>query len=191
MQNEFQRKILARVREFLESKQAGEANAALQKIRASSLLAIPAILGGCIRDLILGIAPRDVDIIVWGLTNNELKDIFPNSNRTKFGGIELETVDIWGLADTITLKGRPAMFSELPFTTLLNIDAVVATQNWVGLGTEPENNFQYAIENKFVELNNTNHSHAPADYIREKIINNLKKLDSSWSYGERLRLYLS
>lgn len=96
------------------------------------------LFGGVLRDLMIhgGAArPRDVDIVVDGVSVGDLEAVFRTSvvRRTRFGGLHLRVdgwmFDIWPLAETWALREQAIPFSgasALPCSTFLNVEAIAA-----------------------------------------------------------------
>lgn len=190
--------VLFKVDEFLESKQGRWGAYILNVCRNEGWT--PAIFGGCIRDLFLGLEPRDVDIVVKYTSFDKLKkrfSHFADKEHTTLGGLRLTTnsrtvikVDIWAIQDTVTCAplGLFPSFFTLPFTSLLNTDGIIVEpEKFVYTGNAPNNSFYHAFENKFLELNNTNYSHASEDYINGKLLNTVNKLNETWTLGPNLK----
>lgn len=118
-----------------ESKFRAPVHAILREIGSSGQPAF--FFGGLLRDLMMygsGAVPRDLDIVIGGGTKS-ICDSFDCylKRRTRFGGLHLDAkgwlFDIWNLQDTWAFReglveGRN--FSDLPKTTFLNVEAVVA-----------------------------------------------------------------
>ena len=121
-----------------------------------------AIVGGAIRDWILGFEPRDIDIVV----DTEKEKLYPIiepylKEKTKFGGyhllIDQIKVDIWPLCETwafgvIDIKDK-ATLKDFPATVVYNIDAIVMR---LSDGVYFENNFFYSIKNRILTTIFTN-----------------------------------
>jgi hypothetical protein len=92
-----------------------------------------AIVGGALRDWLLGYEPRDLDLVV-DVGHSALADVLEPlaERRTRFGGYHLRVggcqLDIWSLETTwafnsLALHKQPIL-PELPRTAFFNLDAV-------------------------------------------------------------------
>ncbi len=134
------------------------------------------IVGGTIRDIILGpkivgsgaYYPRDVDIVVVGVDNEEIRAVFKHlyDRDTRFGGVHLidykpegwkVMFDVWALQATwgFTVQALPMHISSFPQLPFLNLDtAVVEIQALRGRPRQVfENGFVEGINERTIEIN--------------------------------------
>lgn len=148
-------------------KATSEAACALEKTCRDNMIAAY-FFGGVCRDCWNGKAPRDIDIVVddafWEEFNKAAAAHKPRANR--FGGLKFSlhgtSVDAWPIAKTWTFANglsRPTAVTQLPETTFLNIESVVAMvwhpeEPWVF-----QKGFYRAMESRTLEIQNFNNPH--------------------------------
>ena len=108
-------------------------------------------------------APRDVDIVVDGVSIQELESLFSDVlvRKTRFGGLHLNVqgwmIDVWPLSDTWALKelsicGRD--FEALTRTTFLNVEAAtISLSVQHGARMVHAHGFFEAIKTKTLDIN--------------------------------------
>jgi len=134
------------------------------------------VVGGTIRDVVLGprivgpaaYYPRDIDIIVIGVTHDEIRKKFEPVYRrsTRFGGLHLVDqkpgglkvlFDVWALDQTWAFKVQPVAvdISSFPLMPFLNLDtAAIEIQSRPGKARNFfENGFIDAINRRTLEIN--------------------------------------
>lgn len=140
------------------------------------------IFGGFLRDLLLREArfvPRDLDLVVGQIDDRCLAEIVRPFlvRRTRFGGYQLlldgRRVDIWSLEHTwafVMGLVRPASFAELPLTTFLNIEAVVAEVGEQGIGEVWEEGFFRAIDTRILNVNLAENPYPALCVVRSLVV---------------------
>ncbi|WP_179233479.1 hypothetical protein [Burkholderia sp. AU16741] len=82
-----------------------------------------AVVGGWARDLLMGRAPHDIDMVVFGAESKQLEKILPPAKRrTAFGGVAFEygdiEIDLWSLESTYLIREFEL---ELTLETLMQV----------------------------------------------------------------------
>lgn len=125
------------------------------------------VFGGVLRDLsILGPSelPRDVDVVVSGVSPSDLEEAFKDivQEKNRFGGLRLRAggwlIDIWSLHDTWAFREgyiAEVSFDSLVKTTFLNVEAA-AIDVFAPPGKRREiytHGFAEAIDSGVVDIN--------------------------------------
>lgn len=126
------------------------------------------IFGGMLRDLLAGLTPRDVDLVVGDDVASDLDAQLSRwrPRRNRYGGLNFKNdgweFDLWALGKTWAFHNYPVgsvletSFSALPQTTFLNVEAV-AMQLWPSDHSKSRNVFEHgffsAFRTKTVEIN--------------------------------------
>ncbi|MGY3087027.1 hypothetical protein ACVWYF_000053 [Hymenobacter sp. UYAg731] len=149
-----------------EDKKISQLHSTLGELRSSGNSLF--LFGGMLRDLLTGMEPRDVDLVV---SDEAVKDIDEkvsrwNPRRNRYGGLNFKNdgweFDLWPLGKTWAFHHYPvgssleASFDCLPRTTFLNVEAI-AMQLWPSEpnGTREvfEHGFFSAFRTRTVEIN--------------------------------------
>jgi len=126
------------------------------------------LVGGALRDLALGQAPRDIDIVICNRTYSEIFteladfDDLERVGSTQLGGFRLKSsanivFDVWPLNQTLGFKeqGLEPRIENFPHVPFLNLDAIVL-QLSLGKGRVRrvyERGFFAGINNRLLEVN--------------------------------------
>lgn len=147
----------------------------------------PAVFfGGTLRSLIISRCfnnqlgrPRDIDIVIKGITLEAIKDHFHDfiARETRFGGFKLERggwqFDVWPLEKTWAFTkdsiGGPE-FVKLPETTFFNLEAI-AIEVWPKPGKprkiySGDDRFFHGIINKTLEINLEDNPYPQLNIVR-------------------------
>jgi hypothetical protein len=144
--------------------------------------------------------PRDIDIVVGGPTVEELEAKFDAHvvRKTRFGGLHLRRseweFDIWPVQETYafrTSKAQPADFSELPWTTFFNLEAV-AVDVWAPPGVSrriytADDSFFTGLLRQQIEINNEANPFPELCVVRSLVL----AASLKWKIGPRLLRYLA
>ncbi len=158
------RELRQRLRSFLSADSESQARlrATLRPMREEGWQAF--LFGGLLRDLLWGVTPRDVDLVVQDEHMDSIIHwLSPKiCHRNRFGGIKVRDngweFDIWSVSQTWAFQQSSnwpsRSFADLPATTFLNIEAV-AMELWPSSSERRiyENGFYSAFEQQTVEIN--------------------------------------
>jgi hypothetical protein len=186
-----------RLRRFLNrsSKRRTLLRESLKPLRESGQPAV--VFGGFIRDLLLQLPPRDVDLVVadehLAAIEERLKPFIRRHNR--FGGLNVCAngweFDIWAVGQTWAFQqggNWNKTFEELPKTTFLNIEAA-AMELWPGgkMRQVFEHNFLDAFVKRTIEINYEANPY-PDFCITRSLIAAVKL---KFNIGEKLTQYIA
>lgn len=169
---------------------------------------VPAVLfGGTLRSLLVSRIfhnkpgrPRDIDIVVSGMTIAQLEERFRGivARRTRFGGLRLERgiwqFDVWPVGETWAFKhdhvAGAADFSALPKTTTFNLEAV-AVEAWPCAGRpralfSGDDQFFEGILSRTIELNREKNPFPELTVVRGLIL----ARELNFKIGPRLTRYV-
>ncbi len=178
-----QRVLRTRLRHFLHDKEVGPRRRALKQsllpFKEEGLSAY--FFGGLLRDLLLGVTPRDVDLVVADEHAEAIEEQFGEQvrHRNRFGGLYVKTpgwdFDVWPVGQTWAFThewGHDRTFEALPKTTFLNIEAI-AVQVWPESGHARvlhENGFFDAFRSRRLEVNHEANPYPDVCVVRSLLI---------------------